>query len=338
MKKGLGVFLVLALLVALFGACQQQESVNAEAASEEASSEEAASEELYILVSALSTYDMFKSNDFAAFEQWGKDFGVQTQIIGPADWDMAAQAAAIDQAAAQRPAGLLVGGFDNTLKGAIDNAVDSGIPVVTYDADVPESKRLAFSGTDWAKIGEAQGYALGDAIGGEGKVAYMGVVGMGIMEAAFAAFEKVMTESYPDVELIGKFNADQGIEQATQIATDLITANPDIAGFAAFNSFSGPGIGIAIREADRVGDIKLTSVDMEPQQLQLVKDGIATMLVGQKRKLFTYYGAMMLYDYVHHESRFSKDDRAAEISTIPARVDTGLIIITQDNLHYFIDG
>lgn len=292
-------------------------------------------DEVYILVTALSTYDMLVSNDFVAFEEWGRARGVRTQIAGPAEFDMAAEAAAIDQAAALRPAGLLVAGFDPTLQPSIDAAVEAGIPVVTFDSDVPESKRLAFSGTNWAEIGRIQALALGEAMGGKGKVAYMGIVGMNIMETAFKAFEDTMREKFPDVALLEKFDNSGSVEDAAVTAANIISANPDLTGFAAFTSQAGPGMGIAIKEAGKIGQIKLTSVDIEPQHLQLVTDGIADLLVGQKRRLFTYYGAQMLYDYHHMANTFSADDAAAGISTIPYWVDTGLILVNKDNIQYF---
>lgn len=337
-KKIAGIILVVSLLITVFVACgSKSEPEQATGQEETAKAPKVNENEKYILVCALSTYDMFKRNDFAAFEQWGKERGVKTQITGPADWDMAAFAAAIDQAASQKPAGLLVAGFDPTLKPAIDDAMDRGVPVVTYDADVPDSKRLAFSGTNWSEIGRIQAMALGEAMGGEGKVAYIGIVGMGIMEKAFAAFVETMNTYYPDVEVMEKFDNPASVEEAAKVSADIISANPDLTGFAGFTSQAGPGMGIAIKEAGKVGEIKLTCVDIEPQHLKLIEDGIATLLVGQKRRLFTYYAAQMLYDYVHEANSFSNDDKAAGISTIPAYVDTGLILVDKDNIKYFVD-
>lgn len=349
MKRVFVIIIAVCFLITAFAGCEStapaQTKSTSETSAQKADSSEASAKsgnasagdknEKYILVTALSTYDMFKSNDFAAFEQWGKERGVTTQIAGPAEWDMAACASAIDQAAAQKPAGLLIAGFDPTLKAAIDNAVNQGIPVVTYDSDVPDSKRLAFSGTNWSEIGRIQALALGEAMGGKGKVAYIGIVGMNIMEEAFAAFEKTMKDKYPNVVLLNKFNNPASVEEAAKVASDIISANPDLTGMAGFTSQAGPGMGIAIKEANKVGKIKLTCVDIEPQHLKLVEDGIATLLVGQKRRLFTYNGAEMLFDYVHKSNSFSNDDKAAGISTIPAKVDTGLILVDKNNIKYF---
>lgn len=53
-----------------------------------------------------------------------------------------------------------------------------------------------------------------------------------------------------------------------------MSAYPDIAGIAGFASVSGPGIGQAVKEADKVGKIKITCVDGQPEHLDLVKSDV----------------------------------------------------------------
>jgi len=59
--------------------------------------------------------------------------------------------------------------------------------------------------------------------------------------------------------------------------------------------------------------------------------------VGQKRHFFTYYGVKMLYDYNHSKVRFTKDDKAAGITNIPASISTGFIVATKDNVDLLIE-
>jgi ribose transport system substrate-binding protein len=70
--------------------------------------------------------------------------------------------------------------------------------------------------------------------------------------------------------------------------------------------------------------------------LALVKQGVIQMLAGQKRELFTWYGAQFLYDMVHHTNRLSNNDVKAGITDIPYSVNTGLIKITKDNVDQFL--
>jgi ABC-type sugar transport system substrate-binding protein len=65
---------------------------------------------------------------------------------------------------------------------------------------------------------------------------------------------------------------------------------------AGFDSESGPGMGQAIKEAGKAGKIVATCVDAEEQHLRLVKEGVLTAAVGQKRELFTYMGVKALFE------------------------------------------
>jgi ABC-type sugar transport system substrate-binding protein len=84
-----------------------------------------------------------------------------------------------------------------------------------------------------------------------------------------------------------------------------------------------------VKESGKAGKVKITTVDWEPEHLLLVRDGVVQMLAGQKRELFTWYGAQFLYDMVHRANRLSGNDAQSEISNVPTTVNTGLLRITR---------
>jgi ABC-type sugar transport system substrate-binding protein len=214
--------------------------------------------------------------------------------------------------------------------------VAAGIPTVVYDSDIPNSRRHAFLGTDWYEIGTMQGEEMARLLDGKGKVAYMGILGLNNMEDGFRGLLDVLRK-YPGIEVVGKYDDKANVEEAARIASDVIAAYPDIAGFCGFDSNSGPGIALAVREAGKKGIIKITTVDWEPEHLQLVKDGTIQMLAGQKRELFTWYGAQFLYDMVHRTNRLSANDARAGITSVPYVINTGLLRITRDNVDEFLN-
>jgi ABC-type sugar transport system substrate-binding protein len=116
----------------------------------------------------------------------------------------------------------------------------------------------------------------------------------------------------------------------------MIQANEDLVGMAGFDSESGPGIGQAIKEAGRGGRIVATCVDAEPQHLQLLKDGILTACVGQKRELFTYVGVKALFEVNRARISFTKNDKELGIAPIPENYYTGTYTVTEDNVDYFL--
>src|SRR5688572_4390728 len=161
--------LALAALL-LLASCRSASPPNAGPAKPSApAAASAASDELYVEVCALVQLPYFIDHRLG-MEAAGRELGVRAEFVGPADYDMGAMIAAIEQTLARKPAGLLVVGFDAALKPAIDKAVAAGVPVITLDSDVPGSRRLCFIGTGNRAAGVAGAKALAAAVGGKGAV------------------------------------------------------------------------------------------------------------------------------------------------------------------------
>jgi ABC-type sugar transport system substrate-binding protein len=292
--------------------------------------------EEYVLITTGVTMPLYVNHDLAEFRRWGKLRKVKVSIIGLKDLDISAQINTIEQAILSRPTGLLINGSDPALAQVINKAVDEGIPTITYDSDVPNCRRNAFVGSDWYQIGQMQGEAMAKLLNGKGKIAYLGIAGLPIMETGFRGLLDAL-KKYPGIDVIGKYDDKGNVEEAARIAADLIAANPDLGGLCGFDSNSGPGIGVAIKEAGKTGKVMATTVDWEPKHLQLVKEGVIQLLVGQKRELFTWYGAQFLYDMAHNTVPLSNDDGKAGVSNIPYSINTGTILITKDNIDQFFN-
>src|SRR3982751_3621059 len=97
--------------------------------------------------------------------------------------------------------------------------------------------------------------------------------------------------------------------EATRVAAAILQAHPDLVGMAGFDSESGPGMGQAIKEAGKAGKVLATCVEAEEQHLRLLKEGVLTACVGQKRELFTYIGVKALFDVNHSPVKFTSDDK-----------------------------
>ena len=63
------------------------------------------------------------------------------------------------------------------LTDTINRAIDAGIPVTTWDADAPKSKRLAFYGVDDLAAGRILAEQAVTLLGGKGKVAIITSIG-----------------------------------------------------------------------------------------------------------------------------------------------------------------
>ena len=292
-------------------------------------------EEEYVMITTAINLPLYVNHDQAAFKQWGKKTGVRTTILGPSEWDVPAQIATIEQVIPSQPAGLLINGTDPGIAQAVRQAVAAGIPTVVYDSEILNSNRHCFIGSNWYEMGRLQGERMAQLIEGKGKVACMGILGMENMEAGFQGFQDAIGK-FPDIEFLGKYDDKANVETAAKIASDLLAAHPDLAGMAGFDSNSGPGMALAVKESGRVGRVRITTVDAEPEHLRLVKEGVIDYLVGQKRELFTYLGAQFLFDMRHQTVQISADDARAGAIPVPNTVNTGSVEIDQSNVDVFL--
>jgi ABC-type sugar transport system substrate-binding protein len=296
------------------------------------------SDEEYVWISANANLPLFVAHDHPALHQVARDLGVRVTIGGPNSVDIPALVAAVEQTAARRPTGMMVVGWEpSALIAPINRAIESGIPVICVDGDVPQSNRMTFVGTDWYDIGVQQARVMLRVLGGRrGKVAMLGLIEQYIDQQAFAGFRSVASPA--GLTVMDPMQDKGNQAEAARVATAIIQATPDLVAIAGFDSESGPGIGLAIHESGKAGQIIGTSVEAEDQQLRYIKQGIMHAGIRQKRELFTYYGVKTLFDIVHSPIRFTPDDERLGVVPVPVHLNTGLIVITRENVDVFLKG
>jgi ribose transport system substrate-binding protein len=292
------------------------------------------SDQLYIEVSALGNLAYFYDHK-VGMEIVGEELGVRTEYVGPAEYDMNAMVAAFEQAIAKKPNGIVVVGFESVLEPIIDKAIDEGIPVVTVDADLPNSKRLAFVGTGNFGAGQTGGYKMAELIGGRGKVAIMTKPGQSNLEERVAGYRAAFAE-FPNIEMVQIADTESDSVIAAQAASALIQKYPDLAGIACVEAAGGSGAATAVREAGKTGQIKIISMDRDNEVLEGIADGIISATVAQQTALMPYYATQILYNLNNSNVDITSDNAAAGVLGIPSMVDTGAVIVDADNYKYFM--
>ena len=288
-----------------------------------------ASGETYYWISQNSTLPLFVANDQPALKKAAKQLGVRVKIAGPNNIDLPAFISTINQVCAQHPAGVMIVGWDPSLSEPVNNCMAQGVPTVTDDADLPNSKRLAFVGTSWYDIGVAQAKAMIKATGGKGKIATLSIVNADNMKQARQGFKDTLRGT--DLKIVAQEDDTGDASTAASKTANLLAAHHDLAGIAGFDSESGAGIVRALEEANKAGDVKVTAMEQSAQFFNTVKQGKVSAIIIQKRALFTYYGLKMLYDYNHNGLRIDGLSKS-EASPIPVDVNTGLVVATKDNI------
>jgi ribose transport system substrate-binding protein len=290
-------------------------------------------DQLYIEVSALGNLDYFYDHKMG-MQMVGKELGVRTEYVGPAEYDMNAMVAAFEQAIAKKPQGIVVVGFEPSLNSIVDKAIGLGIPVVTVDADLPGSKRLAFVGTGNFNAGVVGGTKLATLIGGKGKVAIMTKPGQSNLEERIAGYKSALAK-FKDITLVQIADTQSDPTIAAQAAAALLQKFPDLAGFGCVEAAGGAGAATAVREARKAGKVKIVSMDRGNEILDAIKEGVISASVAQQTALMPYYATTILYNLYNSKVAITSNNKAANVLGIPVTVDTGAIVIDSSNYTYF---
>ena len=183
---------------------------------------------------------------------------VQWLYQGPTQADAAAQADIVRSYIQQKVNALIVAPNDpDSMAPLLQQARAAGIHVATADTDAPRSVREVFvNQASVDGIGQGLTDALMKAMGGQGRYA---IVSCGQTAENLNSWIKVQqaytASKYPKAQIVDIVYAGEDQARATQMATDLMNAHPDLTGLVGECTSSAPGVAQAVRDAGKVGKV-----------------------------------------------------------------------------------
>ena len=291
--------------------------------------------EVYYWVSNKANLPLFVQYDYVGMEKIANELGVQVRVAGPTDFDLPGFIAAVETVCAQKPAGVsVVGGWDPSLTESVKKCIESGVPTVVDDGDLPLSGRLSYIGTNWISIGEAQAKAMMEALPDGGKLAVTSIINADNMRQGVKGFtDWIATYGGGKYEIVANEDDNGDSAKAAEVTAAILAAHPDVAGIAGFDSESGAGIVRALQEAGKQpGEIKVTAMEQTPEFFKTAQEGWTNAIIVQNRELFIYYAIKALYDYNHNGLKTSGLTAAEGGVPIPPTIDTGVGVVNKDNV------
>jgi rhamnose transport system substrate-binding protein len=183
---------------------------------------------------------------------------VQWLYQGPTTADAAAQADIVRSYIQQKVNTLIVAPNDpDSMAPLLQQAQQAGIHVATADTDAPSSVREVFVNQATPDgIGQQLTDSLLTAMGGKGNYA---IVSCGQTAENLNSWIKVQqaytAQKYPDTKIVDVVYAGEDQAKATQMATDLMNAHPDLTGLVGECTSSAPGVAQAVQDANKVGKV-----------------------------------------------------------------------------------
>jgi ribose transport system substrate-binding protein len=199
---------------------------------------------------------------------------------GPEKSDEVRQKQIIEELIEQEVDGIAVSVLDAAyLTPTLNRAIDEGIPVVTWDSDAPESKRIAFYGVDDYKAGETLGDQAARVLGGQGTVAII-TSGMATnisrrMEGVRAALAR-----HPGLKVVDTLDIQEDAVRCAELVTSTMRRHPDLSAIVSVGGW--PVFSRNILSGLDPARTKVISFDTIPPAPDLLKEGRVHVLLGQK--------------------------------------------------------
>lgn len=213
------------------------------------------------------------------------EMGVEVVAETNAEFDSAKQASDVETALALDP-DIIISLVIDPVSGAeaFRPAVEQGVQLV-FLSNVPEGYTqgedyVGIVTDDLVDMGTSAAEILGDAMGGEGQAGYI------FHDAAYyvtnqrdQAFREWIVAKYPSIEIV----AEEGMADPAateEIASAMLTRNPDITGIYAPWATPADGVLAALRAAGR-DDVKVVTMDLDTNvALDMVEDGNVVGIVA----------------------------------------------------------
>jgi ribose transport system substrate-binding protein len=258
-------------------------------------------------------------------ERQAKEYG-NVEIIwnAPFENDQVKQKEILETFIAQGVDGIAISSLNGVyLTPTINEAVDKGIPVVTWDSDAPKSKRVAFYGVNDFETGVIMGKEIVKLLGDQGgKIAVITTVGADNLAKRLEGAMSVIRQS-PQIKVVETFDVEDSAITSKRVIDTATETYPDLRAWLSVGGW--PGFSRNILDAVNPKKTFVVTFDVIPPAPEIIKEGKIQLALGQK-----YFGwgsepTKILYNIVVNH----------KYPDNPI-VDSGVDIVTPQNVDAYI--
>jgi len=281
MKKFVSILLVLFVFVAM------SVFVGKTWADTKSASVQVKKEYRFVMIPILvqAWFDIVHNAAVEAADKLGKAMG--TKIIidyqAPAQADLMEQNSLLERAIATKPDGIAIDCNDvNASLPILKEAQKRGIPLVLFVSTSPEGSQIPYISNNFYDQGIIEGKELLKRIGNKGNVAILhGVPTNSAHADRFKALNDLFKQ-YPDIKIVATGFDYDDVEKAQTESARILSAHPELDGFAVVDAAGPVGLGLALREAKKVGKVKYVGIDDVPQLQELMRDGVLDLSIATR--------------------------------------------------------
>ena len=290
--------------------------------------------ERYVFVSTNINLPYWREAE-AGFLDAAKMMGVKGELIGPTTYDPDAEVGMFRKVVDQQPAGICVSAArPEVFQAEIDKAILLGIPVICVDADVPNSKRALYIGTDNVKAGRESLKRMAALLAGKGNVVVISIPGQHNLDDRVAGVADGL-KNFPALKLTKILDDKGDARNAFDQVSQLIQKKEKVDGIICLEATGGSGAAEALHRLNLEGKLPIVAFDNDPETLDWIDRGVISATITQKPYVMSYYGLKFLDDLHHNAVHQFKDWRTALAAPTPTSVDTGTVLVDKSNLQTY---
>ncbi|MCL2812481.1 MAG: ABC transporter substrate-binding protein [Clostridia bacterium] len=216
---------------------------------------------------------------------------------------------------------ILAAASKDALAPVVELAKEADIVVILIDSGVSTNSYDAFYATDNAVAARLVADEMAKRIDNQGKVAIVNAqAGAGTTMTRENEFKDHIAVHYPDIEVVDVQYSDGDMTKALNIAIDIMARYPDLAGIYSCNEGSTVGVGRAVEQAGKAGEVKVIGFDFSDDVKELIARGAIQATMAQNPYKMGYLSVMGAVDLLSGRGLELRD------------VDTGVTVATLDNL------
>lgn len=248
---------------------------------------------------------------------------IAVEYLPPASADAHEQNEILERAARSRPTGIAVDPVDSIGNlAAINHIRAQGTPLVVFDSPAPDAG-ITSVGNDFSQQGTIAAERLVALIGHAGKVAVMQGCPTAPNHKERHDAQLAVLARYPGITVVDGGCDNDDIATALEQASAVLERHADLRGYLCCDA-SGPiGIAAAIKRTGKAGTVKVVGMDSIRPILEAIKEGLIDSSSATIPLMQGSMSVLMLW-------------QASIGGTIPQAIDTGIEVITQDNVDRYL--
>jgi ribose transport system substrate-binding protein len=209
------------------------------------------------------------------------------------DGTAAAQKRILDDLLAKGVDGIAISPVDPANQTAMLNDAAKQAIVFTHDSDAPDSKRECYVGTDNVAAGRQAGDLIKEALPQGGRIAiFVGKLDARNAQERLQGIKESIAGSTIAIVDVRTDDTDQVRAKAN--VSEMLVSHPDVGALVGLWSYNGPAILNAVRDAGRIGQVKIIAFDEDDETLSGVKSGAIVGTVVQQPYEFGFQSVTLL--------------------------------------------